>query len=174
LQVSALASTLMACEPALTDQDAWLTELLTGGPTMSLTGDTLTVQGSDDTITMTKIAATPLEGTLWQLTGTVANQGVSSLPAETAGSLTITAGQAAVETGCNNGSGSVEITDSTLTFGPLATTRMACPPDQSSLEATTLAVLDGEVTYEISGDKLSIRKSAGDGEIGLEYVAADV
>ena len=96
---------------------------------------------------------------------------MSSLPAGAEASLTITDGQAAISTGCNSGSTSVEITDTTMTFGPVALTKMACPEDLSSLEASVLAVLDGEVTYEITGDTLSIRKAGADGEIGLEYSA---
>jgi len=154
-------------------QDTWLSGLLSGNPTLALDGDTLTVKGSDATITMMKQAPTPIEGTKWVLTGTVANEAISSPPIDAVGSLTITDGQAAVETGCNNGSGTVTVADTTLTFGPLATTRMACTPELDDLEAFTLSVLDGEVTYEITGDKLSIRKDATDGEIGLEYTAAE-
>ncbi len=171
LQASTLASTLMACDEALMAQDTWLSELLTAGPTVALDGDTLTVTGADATITMTKQADASIEGTKWVLTGTVANEGVSSLPSGAVGSLTITDGQAAVETGCNNGSGAVEIGDGILTFGPLATTRKACSDELNALEATTLSVLDAEVTWTISGDSLSLRKAAADGEVGLEYTA---
>ena len=38
-------------------------------------------------------------------------------------------GTVAVNTGCNTGSGSVEVTDTTLTFGPIRITKMACPPE---------------------------------------------
>ncbi len=48
---------------------------------------------------------------------------------------------------------------------------MACEEDLTALEASVIAVLDGEVTYEVTGDTLSIRKAGADGEIGLEYMA---
>ena len=105
------------------------------------------------------------------LTGTVATEAISSLPANAEATLTITDGQAAIQTGCNSGSGTVEITDTTMTFGPIAITKMACPEELTALENSVLAVFEGEVTYEITGDKLSIRKAAADGEIGLEYIA---
>jgi heat shock protein HslJ len=85
--------------------------------------------------------------------------------------LTITDGQAQISTGCNTGSASVEITDTTMTFGPMALTRMACDDDRTRLEASVVLVLDGEVTYEISGDTLSIRKDAANGEVGLNFTA---
>ena len=85
--------------------------------------------------------------------------------------MTITGDQAQVDTGCNTGSSTVEVTDTTITFGPLALTRMACDEELTRLEASVVLVLDGEVTYEISGNTLSIRKDGADGEIGLEFTA---
>jgi heat shock protein HslJ len=171
LDVGVMASTDMACDGALMDQDKWLSEFLTGSPEIALDGDTLTLTGSDATISLEAKAATPLEGTTWALTGTVATEAVSSLPADAEASLTITDGQAAISTGCNSGSASVEITDTTMTFGPVALTMRACEEELTALESSVIAVLDGEVTYEITGDTLSIRKAGADGEIGLEYTA---
>ncbi len=171
LEVSAMVSTMMACEQALMDQDTWVSEFLTSSPEISLDGGTLTLTGSDATISLEAKTAAPLEGTTWVLTGTVATEAVSSLPADAEASLTITDGQAAIQTGCNSGSASVEVTDTTMTFGPVAMTKMACPDDLTALEASVIAVLDGEVTYEVTGDTLSIRKAGADGEIGLEYTA---
>ena len=171
LDVGVMAATMMACDDALMAQDTWLNGFLTSSPEIALDGDTLTLTGSDATISLEAKAATPLEGTTWALTGTVATEAVSSLPADAEASLTITDGQAAIQTGCNSGSASVEITDTTMTFGPVALTKMACPEDLTALEASVIAVLDGEVTYEITGDTLSIRKAGADGEIGLEYMA---
>ena len=42
-----LASTMMACEPDLEAQDAWLLGLLTSSPELSLDGDTLEIVGDD-------------------------------------------------------------------------------------------------------------------------------
>ena len=171
LEVGVMAATMMACDQALMDQDAWLSEFLTSGPEIALDGGTLTLTGDDATLTLSEVQPAELEGTTWNITGTMANEAVSSLPAGAEASITITDGQAAIRTGCNNGSASVETTDTTITFGPIALTKMACPPDLTDLEATVLAVLDGEVTYEIAGDSLSLRNAGGDGEIGLELSA---
>ena len=166
-----MVSTMMACEQALMDQDTWVSEFLTSSPEISLDGGTLTLTGSDATISLEAKTAAALEGTTWVLTGTVATEAVSSLPADAEASLTITDGQAAIQTGCNSGSASVEVTETTMTFGPVALTKMACPDDLTALEASVISVLDGEVTYEVTGDTLSIRKAGPDGEIGLEYTA---
>ena len=164
------ASTMMACDEPLMEQDGWLSEFLSASPTIALDGSTLTLTGDDTTITLDEIESAPLIGTTWLVTGTVATQAVSSVPVDSTASITIDAdGTVAVDTGCNAGSGSVEITDTTLTFGPIATTRRSCIDELNALEASVLTVLQGAVTYEIDGDSLSLRSS--DGEIGLELTA---
>lgn len=173
LDVSTMAATMMACDDALMAQDTWLSEFLTSGPDITLDGDTLTLSGGETTITLAAQAPAEVEGTTWVVTGLVANEAISSMTAGTEGTatLTITDGQASIATGCNTGSGSVEVTDTTMSFGPIALTRMACAPDLTDLETQVILVLDGEVTYEVDGDSLSIRKDGTDGEIGLEFTA---
>jgi heat shock protein HslJ len=171
LDVGQMASTMMACSDELMAQDAWLSAFLSGGPAIALDGDTLTLTGDDATLVLEAVQPAELEGTTWTVTGIVANEAVSSLPMDAEASLTITDGQAAIRTGCNSGSTSVEITDTTITFGPIALTKMACPPGLSDLEASVLAVLAGEVSYEISGDGLSLSNEGAEGQPGLELTA---
>ena len=173
LEVSALAMTMMACQDELMEQDTWLSEFLTGGPTIGLDGETLTLSGDATTITLAAQQPADVEGTTWVVTGIVANEAVSTVPAGTEGAatLTITDGEAAIETGCNTGSGTVEVTDTTMTFGPIALTLRACEPALTELETSVVLVLDGEVTYEVDGDTLSMRKDGTDGEIGLQFTA---
>ncbi len=47
-----LASTRMACEPELMDQDTWLIRLLESGPELTLDGDEMTLVGSDGTLVL--------------------------------------------------------------------------------------------------------------------------
>ena len=177
LQVPVMAMTQMACDPALMDQDAWLSETFSGAPTLAADGDNLTVTAADgSTITFLDAAvaepAQPLEGTRWVVDGLLANQGISTVPIGAEATITITDGTAVVEAGCNTGSAPVAITDTTITFGPLALTRMACGPEQTELENAVVAVLDGEVTYTIDSSTLQLRKAADSGEIGLNLVAS--
>ena len=177
LQAPVLAMTQMACDPALMDQDTWLSETFSGNPTLAADGDNLTVTGADgSTITFLDAAVAepdqPLEGTRWVVDGLLANQGVSTVPIGAEATITITDGTAAVEAGCNTGSASVEITDTTITFGPLALTRMACGPEQTELENAVVAVLAGDVTYTIASDTLQLRTTGDSGEIGLNLVAS--
>jgi len=167
LVVQQMAMTMMACDQPLMDQDTWVQEFLTSLPKIALDGETLTLTGTDATITFAEVADAELEGTTWNVTGTVENEGVSSVPE--GASLTFADGTVNVNAGCNTGSGGVVITDTTITFEPIATTRMACEDDLMALEASVLAVLDGDVDYEIHGDSLLLTNSDG---LGLQLTAA--
>jgi heat shock protein HslJ len=173
LTAGPFASTMMACDQPLMDQDAWLNDFLSSLPTIGLDGTTLTLAGDDTTITLEELQPSELVDTTWQVTGTVANQGVSSVPADTTASIVIAPdGTVSVDTGCNTGSGSVEVTDETLTFGPIAITLRACADEAvNQLEQSMLAVLQGEVSYTIEGNNLSLRSGEGADEIGLELTA---
>ncbi len=168
LEIGVMASTMMACSDELAAQDTWLSGFLSSGPAIALDGDTLTLTADDATLTLRVVQPAELERTVWSVTGIVANEAVSSLPTDAEASITITDGRAAIRTGCNSGSASVELTDTTISFGPIALTRMACPPGLADLEAAVLAVLDGEVAYEIAGDELVLYNEGG---IGLRLTA---
>lgn len=168
------AMTMMACDDPLMAQDTWLSEFLASSPSISLDGSTLSFSGDDVTITLDEIEPAALVGTTWTVTGTVANEAVSSVPMDSTASITIADdGTVAVDTGCNTGSGSVEVGDDTLTFGPIAITMRACADEAvNQLEASMLAVLQGEVTYEIDGSNMSLRSGEGADEVGLELTAS--
>lgn len=167
------AMTMMACDDALMAQDTWLSEFLASSPSITLDGSTLSFSGDDVTITLDEIEPAALVGTTWTVTGTVANEAVSSVPIDSTASITIADdGTVAVDTGCNTGSGSVEVGDDTLTFGPIATTLRACADEAvNQLEAAVLAVLQGEVSYTIDGSNLSLRSGEGAEQVGLELTA---
>lgn len=163
------AATMMGCENDLMNQDTWLIDLFTKGVDATLEGDELTLTSGDVTITLSEVADAPLEGTTWTLESTVANEAVASFATPAAGAPTLTIaedGTAKVFTGCNNGSTTVEVTDTTLTFAPMALTRMMCE-DASEVEAAITTVLDGETTYVIDGNSLTITN----GDTGLVYTA---
>jgi len=56
--------------------------------------------------------------------------------------------------GCNTFNGQATIDGTAIDFGPLATTRMACPEPQMSLETTYLGALDAATSWKIDGGKL--------------------
>ena len=172
LRVDSFATTEMACDQLLMDQDVWLARFLQGSPTLVATGDELVITGAEsETLTLLdRVVADPdrpIEGTEWVVESIVTADSVETLPVGVTAGLTITDGTAAIRSGCNTGSASVEIGEETLTFGPIALTAMACGPDETAVEEHVLAVLDGEVASSVTASVLSLRN----GDIGLDLRA---
>jgi heat shock protein HslJ len=170
--VTQLASTMMACPPPLGDADAWVSKFFEAGPSWSLTGDTLTLKTATTTVTMQDKKVVdpdrPLTGTTWQVQSLVSPEAVSTSAAleQSKPTLTIAAdGTAAGSTGCNRFNGHAEITGTTIEFGPLVTTRMACIGDVGEVEQAVLRVLSGRVQSAIDADELRLTRDDGYGLI---------
>lgn len=159
LRTTQLSMTEMGCDEPRQAQDEWLTAFL-GNVTFALDGDTLVL--TSDTVRLTlmdKEVVTPdqaLEGTRWLLDGIVSGDAVSSVPVGVTASIAIADRRVDVEAGCNMGGGSVDVTADTLTFGPIATTKMACEAGPASVESAILGVLNGTVDYAIDADVLTL------------------
>jgi heat shock protein HslJ len=174
LSVSESSATLTACDPKLMTQDDQLIGFLTDDPAIALRGDILTLTGAEVSVEMRQDLGeqhgAPLVGTSWTLDSIVDGVSASSVPSGVEPpTLEISdMGEASVFTGCNRGGASVEVSDASLTFGPLRLTRMACGDDATAVEATVTSVIDGKVDYSINGDVLTVSKDAQ----ALEYRAS--
>ncbi len=164
LVVPPMAQTEMACEPsALMDQDTWLASVLTSRPTVTVDGDTLTIAAPGATVTLVdqEVASPdlPLEGTTWVVDTLTSGDLATSIPAAGAApTLLFEDGSVAVDTGCNTGGGPARVLGDTVTFGPIAMTRMACTdPVATAVEPQILVVLRGTGTTSIEGDVLTLR-----------------
>jgi heat shock protein HslJ len=159
LVVRQLATTEMACEPALMDQDRWLAALLDGA-TIALVGDTLTLAKDGVLLTLVDREVAdpdrPLIGTRWVVDGLVSGDAVSSVPAGVVAALVFAPGRVDVEAGCNRGGGAVTVTDGTLTFGPIALTKMACGGGAMEVERAVASALTGQVRYTIEAGTLRL------------------
>lgn len=161
-----LATTEMACDPALMEQDRWLADLL-GGATITLDGDTLTMENGTVRLTLVDREVAdpdrPLIGTRWLVDGLISGGAVSSVPAGVIAALTFSDGRVEVEAGCNTGGGTATVTDTTIGFGPIGLTKMACAPEAMVVEGAVVAVLSGTVEYTIEAGALTLTA----GGIGL-------
>jgi heat shock protein HslJ len=159
----AMASTLMMCPDDLMAQDQWIADLLAAGPTVALAEDTLTLTSGDVTITLADEAsgesANDLQGLAWTMVSLDNADG--TLEAPEGAYLSYEDDTVFVATGCNTGSGSAEVADGTVTFGPLMSTLIGCEPDLAAWETAVFAVLAGEVTYEVDGDTLTLTGDGG-------------
>jgi heat shock protein HslJ len=173
LEVGTLASTEMGCDQALMDQDAWLSGTVLAAPlTAKVDGHTLTLSrpGLEVVLTDRRIASpdVPLQGTAWQLDGIRDGDGVSSVPGGVRRpTLTIeTDGTVVLHTGCNSGGSTATVDGSTIPFGPVITTKMACLDKAGQqTERAVLDVLDGSVTWSVTEQTLTLTK----GNRGLVY-----
>lgn len=167
LRTSQMSMTEMGCDEPRMQQDQWLGGLL-GDVAFALDGETLTLTNGTVRLTLVdKEVATPdqpLEGTNWVLVGIVSGNAVSSVPAGVTASIRIGGGQLVLEAGCNKGAGTVEVTADTLTFGPIALTKMACEAGPMSVETAVTAVLSGPVGYIIDAGLLTL-EAGGSGLI---------
>ena len=177
LNAPQLASTMMACDEALMNQDTWLAAFLASSPTWTYSGGTLTLTNGTDTIALTEAptGSAVLEDTGWKLVGLISQSGstVSAIDPTVTAWLRFADGQVLVNAACNSGSGTAKITDTTITFGPIAMTMRACVGPTQDVEQAMNAVLQGTTTYTVkddpSGALLTIM--AADGETGLQLTA---
>jgi heat shock protein HslJ len=94
-------------------------------------------------------AAAELAGTSWTIVSVAGNPVVDGSGA----GLTFDAGgNVSGSTGCNNVSGSFAVDGAALTFGPLATTRMACEENLMAQETAVLQALAGVSGWEIDSE----------------------
>jgi heat shock protein HslJ len=172
LSVGDMITTEMACEAPLMAQDVFISNFV-HNTALTLDGDTLTMAKDAVTLTLTDSEVAnpdlPIEGTTWLVNGIVANQAVSSMPLGVEASLVFEGGNVNVNAGCNTGSGPAELGEGTITFGAIATTRMACEGPAMDAESQILQVLQGDATYEINGNGMTLTSPGG----GLVLVAQE-
>lgn len=161
LTVGPMMSTMMACDQPLMDQDTAVAAFLNAGVTVLLDGANLALTGADGArieLLDREVADPdrPIEGTTWVVTGIISDEAISSGWGEAVASITIVDGQAQVAAGCNRGMASASIGEGTITFGPLALTKMMCDDEAMRLETAVTTVLQGEVTFDIEADSLTL------------------
>jgi heat shock protein HslJ len=167
LHIDGMSITEMACEPALQQQDEWLSAFLTGRPSWKLDGDNLTLtSGNTELVLLDRAVAEPdlsLEGTKWTVDTTVDGEVASSVPPGVAAHLTFQSGQLRGSGGCNTLGGQYTLTGSTIRFENIGTTLKLCSQDVMTVERAVTDLLQGEVTYSIEADRLTLKHPSGKG-----------
>ena len=176
-----LASTMMACDQALMDQDTWLAQFLASGPSYTLAGDVLTLTGATDTVVLgpAPSGAETLRSTGWKVSDTITITNQANTTAAVDSSLSawmrFAGDEVAFNDSCNGGGGPAQIGDDTITFGALRQTLRACAGPSDELERLMTQVLQGETTYTIStGHGVTyLQIMSTDGTKGLGLLADD-
>lgn len=101
-------------------------------------------------------------GKLWQWEQTVTPVETVESPAPERYTLELAPnGRLTVRADCNRGTGSYQIGEGTIAFGPIATTRMACPP--GSLDTRYLRDLQRASGFFLEGGRLFVELPADSG-----------
>jgi heat shock protein HslJ len=165
LQLSSpMASTMMACEQALMDQESAYFKALGEVKTFSISGDQLTLTDDNKkSLLVYEAQSQDLAGTSWEVIGY--NNGKQAVTSVLAGT-TLTAefgkdGSLTGNSGCNTYNGTYTVTGDQIEIGPLATTRMACPQEIMDQETLYLAALQTAATYRVEGSGMELRTKDG-------------
>ncbi len=171
LTIGALATTMKACEDAVTAVETAYLANLGKSATFTATADGLTIFDADGKALLTYVpaAANPLLGE-WNVTGynDPGRQATVGPVADT--ELTVTFaedGTVSGSSGCNTFTGEYKLEGDALTVGPLASTMMACEQPAMDQETQFLAALQTPTTVETSGTTVTLRDADGAAQVVL-------
>lgn len=111
-------------------------------------------------------SAASLTGTTWTVTSL---QGVGVDPTVKITAIFGTDGMISGSGGCNNYTAAYTTSGNNLTVQSPASTMMACSEVANQQESDYFYLLEGTGTYEIKGDKLTIKDSSG--QTTVEYTS---
>ncbi|MGW7457131.1 META domain-containing protein [Streptomyces sp. NPDC054797] len=179
LTVTPGSTTAMACKDLAFETE--FARLFTGRLALDRGPDRLTLKTADgSTIAMTSrlpAADAPLTTTEWKVDALISGGTVSSVPAEAAGRARFTLaadGAASGVLGCNRFSAKVTVEATTLTFGPVTSTRMACEGPAGEVErALTALFARGPLTWRIQGQALTLTAPDGSGLTAVAVSAVE-
>jgi heat shock protein HslJ len=127
-----------------------------GDDTTAVPGDSSESDGSTE-------PAVPVVGSRWVLNEVTTAEATLQRPADADAYLQIDEnGDVTGSTGCNGFSGSAEVSDSSISFAPLISTRRGCSGELGQIDSSMLQVLNGDVTVEVAGDVLTVTNAEGD------------
>ena len=165
-------STLAACPPG-SQADVFLQQL--GTVVSQVSTDSvlvLNLQQDSGSMVFEPQPALSLSGTNWQVQSyNNGRGGVTTLLPET--EMTATFGEDGVidgSSGCNSYSGTYSVDESSVSIGPLTTTRQACADEVMEQEQAYLAALQASTQYELAADRLTLRNE--DGAIQVDFLPA--
>jgi heat shock protein HslJ len=174
LVVSEVGGTLMACDQGLADQEAWLRNLLEGGPRWRLSDDNLVLNVGDTELRLVDVRAAksdqPLIGPRWQARSLVEKGTEMRVPPDV-DVYVLFRDLHAVEgsTGCRTFRGTAVPGAGTVHFSGVSTESVHCPERLRQLDVAVLNLLRGDVAFRIAGDELVLTHPGGR---SLRFVSA--
>lgn len=152
LTIGPLATTLVAClDPAVSEQEGTFLAALDATRSFEMADGRLVLSDGDGAELISLDAATPVEGLTgsWTVTGyNNGDEAVVSIALDT--EITIEfddEGRVTGDSGCNTFMGDYTLDGDTISVGPLASTRRACPDEVMDQETRFLAALESAATW---------------------------
>jgi heat shock protein HslJ len=161
LQLGQLASTMMACpDPAMSVENAFQAAFA-GTFEFTVDGDRLLVSAaSGESLSFERVAPPQLDGSAWKVTNYNNNrQAVVGVIGDSDITLVFGAEEVSGSAGCNRFWASYTTDGDSISFGPAATTRMACEEPLMTQEQAFLAALASAVTWRIDGNVLDMHRA---------------
>lgn len=161
LQLGHLASTMMACpEPGMSIENAFRAAF-SGTFDVTVDGDQLLVKAASGTSLKFERQPPPqLAGTKWKVTSFNNNRhAVIGVIGEPDITLEFSADGVSGHAGCNRFNASYNTDGNSISFGPAATTRMACDEPLMTQEQLFLAAVASAVTWRIDGNVLDMHRA---------------
>lgn len=166
ITLSSIASTMMACETPVMDQETIYLNALGEAKTYTVKGSQLSLFDSGgSTLAVYNAQTQDLSGTSWNVISyNNGKQAVTSVMIGT--SLTAEFGSDGTlsgNSGCNSYSGAYKLNGTQITVGPLASTKKFCnnPVGVMDQESQYLAALQSAATYLVEGNTLELRTQDG-------------
>lgn len=162
LTISEVGSTLMACmDGALMTQESDFLGLLQAAEAYTLAAGQLTIHTTGGDLVFQPTQNQMLEGPTWVLGSIIQNEVVVSSAVDSQITAIFADGQVAGLAGCNQYSASYTMTDTALTLGPIAATKMACEDERGQREQEFLTAFAAAVSYAIEGESLTLLDANG-------------
>lgn len=158
----ALAQTEMACaEPLMALERAYL-DALARVVRFELTGNQLTLHSNGGVLIFLTAPAPGLTSTSWELIAIGVGDTLTSPVGNTGITATFTDdGQVSGAAGCNRYFGSVTVAGDRITFGMIATTKMACAEEIMTQEQAFVELLGQVTNYTLDGNRLILYADGG-------------
>jgi heat shock protein HslJ len=169
LKIGQAASTMMACDPAIMDQETAFLTHLQAAAQYAIDGGQLTLFDASGAATLVFNVEQPgsIVGS-WAM-GSYNNGrgGFQSALADTQVTAVFSEdGKLTGNAGCNTYSGSYTVDGDKLDIGPVITTKKACAPDIMAQEAAYLRALEAATVFAIQANEMVLRDDKGAAQVG--------
>jgi heat shock protein HslJ len=165
LSIGALGGTEMACEEPLMALESAYLAALGGVERFTVDDASLTLDGEVRLVFFEEVPPEPLPlvGTTWDLASIYAGDTVSSVVAGSQLTMALADdGSVSGTAGCDTYMGTYALDGASLSFGPLASTRMTCSEDLMAQEASFLDAMSRVESTAIEGTGLTLLDASGE------------